>query len=100
MTDVLAPLALFLGGLVCAVNFYLSFCRYPVHRLRGGSRESYRPISGAPVVGSLLVALSIFGIDDTPWILGAALLLIAMDTGGLHWFAGTLIVQSWLKRTS
>jgi len=93
MTDVLASLALILGGLVCALNFYLSFCRYPLHRLGGGSPETYRRISGFPLIGSLLVALSLFKFYDTPWILGVALVLIAIDTGGVHWFAGVLVYQ-------
>jgi hypothetical protein len=98
MTDVLASLVLLLGGLVCAINFYLSVCRYPLHRLRGGSRESYRHISGFPLVGSLLVALSIFKFYDMPWIFSVALLLIAIDTGGIHWFTGVLIYQHFRQK--
>jgi hypothetical protein len=98
MTDMLAWLALLVGGLVCALNFYLSFCRYALHRLRGGSRGSYRWRSGLPVVGSLLVALSIVRFYDAPWILTVALVLIAIDTGGIHWFAGLLIYHTYLRK--
>ena len=99
MIDVLAWLALLVGGLVSTLNFYLSFCRYALHRIRGGSRESYRWVSGFPFVGSLLVALSIFRFYDAPWILAISLVLIAIDTGGIHWFVGVLIYQNyWQKR--
>jgi hypothetical protein len=98
VSEVLAWLALLVGGLVSALNFYLSFCRYALHRLRGGSRESYRWMSGFPLVGSLLVALSIVRFYDAPWILGIALVLIAIDTGGIHWAAGVLIYQIYLRK--
>ena len=98
MIDVLAWVALLVGGLVSALNFYLSFCRYPLHRFRGGSRESYRWVSGFPLVGSLLVALSIVRFYDAPWIFAIALALIAIDTGGIHWFAGVLIYQTFLRK--
>jgi len=96
--DALAWLALLVGGLVSALNFYLSFCRYALYLVRGGSRESYRWMSGYPLVGSLLVALSIFRFYDTPWILGIALVLVAIDTGGIHWLAGTLIYRTYLRK--
>ena len=98
MTNMLAWLALLGGGLVCALNFYLSFCRHVLHRLRGGSRGSYRWMSGLPLVGSLLVALSIVRFYDAPWILTVALVLIAIDTGGIHWFAGSLIYHTYLRK--
>ena len=98
MIDVFAWGALLVGGLVCALNFYLSFCRYALHRFRGGSRESYRWMSGFPLVGSLLVTLSIVKFYEVPWILTMALVLIAIDTGGIHWFAGVLIYQNLRRK--
>jgi hypothetical protein len=98
MTDVFASLLLLPGGLVCAINFYLSFCRYPLHRLRRGSRESYRYMSGFPLVGSFLVALWIFKFYDRGCILCVALLLIAIDTGGIHWFVGVRIYQNFRQK--
>jgi hypothetical protein len=94
----LAWLAFLVGGLVSALNFYLSFCRYRVHRFRGGSRDSYRSVSGFPIVGSLLVALSIVRLYDVPWILVFALVLIGIDTGGIHWLAGVLIYQTFSRK--
>ena len=98
MIDVFAWLALLVGGLVSALNFYLSFCRYHLYRIKGGSRESYRSVSGFPLVGSLLVALSIVRLYDKPWILVFAFVLIAIDTGGILWLAGVLIYQTFLRK--
>lgn len=91
--ETLAWLALLVGGLISAINFYLSFCRYALHRIRGGSRESYQWVSGIPVVGSLLVALALIAFHESPWILSAALVLITIDTGGIHWLLGALIYE-------
>ncbi len=88
-----------LGATVCVVNFYLSWLRYPLHRVRGGDPRSYQRVSGLPLVGSLLVmgswALWLHGVgsvalDVTAW----AIALI--DTGGIHWFLGVMVVQ-WVR---
>jgi hypothetical protein len=78
-----------LGAFVTLANVYLSFIRYPVHLALGGSRETYRWASGVPLVGSLLLWLSIpllssFGLR---WFAAA---LSLFDTGGIHWFVGTM----------
>lgn len=90
----IAWIAFALGALLCVTNFYLSFLRYPLHRLRRLPRESYRWSSGIPLVGSLLVALSLFRLHAVPGILPAAIALIAVDTGGIHWFIATMVYQS------
>ncbi len=94
---------LMLGGVICVANFYLSFPRYLLHRLSGGTREDYGWISGVPVFGSLFVAISlVWGWNSTAWF-RAAFVLILIDTGGLHWFAGTMIwfggaaIWAWLR---
>ena len=87
--------ALFMvGGFFCLLNFYLSFLRYPLHKLKGGSGDSYRWVSGIPLIGSLLVAASLLVLNETKWVLVSGLVLIAMDTGGIHWFAGTILARS------
>jgi hypothetical protein len=82
------------GGLLCFVNFYLSFLRYPLHRLRGLPRSSYRWVSGIPLLGSLLVAISLVHFHSMASIMLPAIALIVIDTGGIHWFLGSMIYHS------
>jgi hypothetical protein len=96
MFDVLAWIALSLGATFCVHSFYLSFLRYPLHRLRGLSPESYRRESGIPVFGSVFVALSLFRLHSVAWVVPTAIALIVADTGGIHWFVGVIIYQ-WLR---
>jgi hypothetical protein len=92
-------IALFgLGGWLCCLNFYLSFLRYPVHRIMGKTKEDYRWISGIPLFGSLFVAVSLFQFWRSPWLLALAVVLIVIDTGGLHWFLGTVFYYEVLKK--
>ncbi len=86
-----------LGGILCCVNFYHSVLRYPIHRIRGGARDDYRWVSGIPLFGSLLVAVSLVEFWREPWLLWVAVALIVIDTGGLHWFAGTMVYQYFRK---
>ena len=79
-----------LGALVTALNVYRSFLRYPIHRARGGARETYRWISGIPLFGSLLLWVSI-GLLPTHGLKWLADLLSIFDTGGVHWFMGTML---------
>ncbi len=78
-----------LGAFLTLSNVYLSFLRYPIHLARGGTRETYRWVSGIPVLGSLLLWISICLLPSTrlKWL---ACLLSIFDTGGIHWFLGTM----------
>jgi hypothetical protein len=91
--SVVAWIVFGLGAFLCVTNFYLSFLRYPLHRLRGLSKESYRWVSGFPLVGSLFVGLSLLGLHDLSGMIPVAVVLILIDTGGIHWFVGTMIYQ-------
>ena len=81
------------GGFVCALNFYLSFLRYPLSRLRG---QPFQWVSGFPVIGSLLVVACLFVLALPPWLFWVAVVCAVLDTGGLHWFAGTMFWY-WLR---
>jgi len=98
MITFLAWVAFVLGALVCLTNFYLSFLRYPFHRLRGLPKESYRWISGIPLLGSVFVGLALLDLHPLPGMLPAAIALIVIDTGGIHWFVGTMVYRSGGKR--
>jgi hypothetical protein len=61
-------------------------------------KEEYRWVSGLPVVGSLFVAISLLSFWQSPWLLALGIFLILIDTGGLHWFLGTIFYHQVLKK--
>ena len=74
------------GALFVGVNFYTSLLRYPLHRLRGGTSEDFRWVSGTPLLGVLVVpGVALLPASSTMGVTGLALVLL--DFGGLHWFA-------------
>src|SRR5215208_2518489 len=85
-----------LGALVVWVNVYTSFVRYPLHRLRGGTRENFKWVSGIPLVGMifLCVAAACFG-KPHPQLAWTALGLILLDTGGPVGALMTLLYVLW-----
>lgn len=78
-----------IGALLGLTNAYLSFVRYFVHRALGGSKDSYRFVSGIPLFGSLLLwgSIPLLPSATLMWLAAALSLL---DTGGLHWLIGVL----------
>jgi len=91
MTDVLLYLLYVLGAFFCALNFHLSFLRVPILIRRGVPPDKIPHVSGAPLVGSLFVLVGLGAAHEVPGFLPLGLLLILIDTGGPHWFVGTLI---------
>ena len=89
---------LILGGFICCLNFYLSFLRYPIHKMVGGKKDNYKGVSGFPLIGSLFVAISLFRYSHITWIFVTAMILIAIDTGGIHWFLGTYLYHAVIKK--
>jgi hypothetical protein len=87
--------AFLVGSFVCLLNFYLSWLSHPLHRLQGLSPESFRTRSGFPFIGSILVALSLLRLHSEPAAVPIAIGLIAIDTGGIHWFLGAQIYHAW-----
>lgn len=91
-------LSLFLivaGGVIAAINFYLSFVAVPVHKLRHG-RAPERVPSGIPLVGSILLLIGA-ALAEGKVAAITALVLFAIDTGGPHWFVGTLVWQRFRR---
>jgi hypothetical protein len=80
-----------LGGLVACLNFHLSFLAAPLHRLRHGTPPGRVP-SGIPLVGSLLLGAVAWALPLGSSAQVAALALLALDTGGPHWFVAS---QAW-----
>ncbi|WP_230774081.1 hypothetical protein [Roseiconus lacunae] len=76
-----------------AMNFYWTFLRYPIHRLRGGTGDDYRWISAAPLVGSVLVVVTLPFLDTPSWVWWFGVACAAADTGGIHWF---VVTMAWM----
>jgi hypothetical protein len=90
---------LIVGGLICLLNLYLSALRYPMHRMLGRDRQSYRWVSGVPLIGSLAVVCGwTFWArhQDSRMLDVAAWSLALLDTGGIHWFAA-IMGYRWLS---
>lgn len=82
------------GGLICLVNFYLSFLRGPLHQLFAKEKTEYSWVSGFPFLGTLLVLGSGFFLKEYQPILVLGVMLILVDTGGPHWFLGAMLYES------
>jgi hypothetical protein len=87
-----------LGTFITCINFYLSFIRYPLHRLRGRPREDYRFVSGFPAVGSGFLWFAAILLADHLRLMWAAIAISLLDTGGLHWFAGMMLYAAITRR--
>ena len=84
---ILAFILVGLGTLIATLNFYLSFARYPSHRLFS-KEQSYKFASGIPLIGSILLWLGalIFVSAGAMKYAIVALIVSLFDTGGAHWF--------------
>ena len=78
-----------LGAVVSVTNMYTSFLRYPVHLLLGKSRDSYKHVSGLPLLGGL-VLIGAWLLPQGLWLSTATALLMLLDTGGISWFVVTI----------
>ena len=79
--------ALAVAALLAIVNAYLSWIRPLIFRLRTGSCEGLRFVSGIPMVGSVLVTLGVASAPGSRLVAVSTLLLLALDTGGAPWAA-------------
>ena len=88
-------LFLALGALVCLLNFYISFIRMPLLTALG---RSPRRVSGFPLFGSvMLVTAAVLSWEKRALAL-TLLAIAALDTGGIHWFLGSLFWRSLVAR--
>ena len=73
-----------LGFLVAVLNFYLSYIRPALLRLRGNT--DFKSVSGFPCIGTIAICFSLLlGFGDN-YISIAALTALAIDTAGIPWF--------------
>lgn len=92
---VVASVLASLGAWITGINFYLSFIRYPMHRLMQRDKP-YKWISGFPFVGSLflwLAAVLFWWLDFRHWAFGAVAFSL-LDTGGPIWFLITIASEA------
>ena len=89
MSSWLAILLFLLGGVISLVNLYLSYGRPLLYR-------DSPHMSGIPLCGSLLVALSFVGLpSDAFWAwFWVGIVLIVIDTGGIHWSLIMIAIHS------
>jgi hypothetical protein len=69
-----------------------------MHRITGGDKSNYKWVSGIPVIGSLFVAISLITYWQTTSIFVTAIILIVMDTGGIHWFLGSILYNNVINK--
>ena len=81
------------GTCISCLNFYLSFIRFPLHRLRGRPRDEFHWVSGFPVIGSLLLVIAAANLTAWPILMWSVLIVSLFDTGGLHWFAAAMLFR-------
>lgn len=79
-----------LGAIVSIINFYISYLRYPTHRLLGKSRDTYKYVSGLPLIGGL-VLIGAWLLPQNLWLSLTTALLMLLDTGSISWF----VVMAW-----
>jgi hypothetical protein len=80
-----------LGLLFALLNAHLAMVRPWLYRLRHGSMEGYRFVSGLPLIGSVfVVAAGVLGFGALPTAV-VGLVALALDTGGLPWF----LIATW-----
>ena len=98
MKSVLILGVLAIGGWICLTNFYLSYIRYFLFLRRGGKKDEYKFISGFPLIGSTVVALTLVIAKPEFWVSFFFILIAGLDTGGLHWFIGSQIYHALSRK--
>lgn len=72
-----------LAVLLVGFNLYTSFLRPWMYRRSHGDYEGYQHVSGAPLLGSILIGIAAFFLPASIWIGVALLALYILDPGGL-----------------
>jgi len=71
--DYILYISIAIGMMLSAMNFYISFLAQYIEKKKTGS--------GIPILGSLLLFISLFFIENKLIVT----LFILLDTGGIHW---------------
>jgi hypothetical protein len=89
--DAIGSVAMVVAIAIAALNFYLSAVRPRLFRLRSGSLDGYKHISGFPVIGSLVVVAGAAVGFRSGVCVALGLIATALDVGGSVWF----LVATW-----
>jgi hypothetical protein len=81
---IVAILVALLGVFFVGFNLYTSFLRPWMYRRTHGDYNGYQYVSGAPALGSILIAIAALFLPSAPWIGGLLLALYFIDPGGIH----------------
>jgi len=73
------------------LNFHLSWIRPLLHKLIHGSMESYKFVSGLPLIPALMIVFSAIHLTPLIWPCVVASILLLVDTGGPLWF----LIATW-----
>jgi len=92
VNDTILILCFFAGCLISTLNFYLSFLRYfVIVKLLNKDENSYRHISGFPLIGQLLISISSAYSAYNSTFFWIGLIFILIDTGGIHFFVIAIV---------
>ena len=75
-----------LGGFLALLNVFLSFGRPLILHLRHVPENERRNVSGAPILGSLLLMFGALPLFPRVWPCVTVTVLLLLDTGGPLWF--------------
>jgi hypothetical protein len=92
MKEVIGWALISFAALIAAMNFYLSFLRFHVHRFMGWE---YRWVSGAPLLGSIALLVAYLFLPQ-PLTLWLAVPLSVIDTGGILWLLLTVFLMTFV----
>ena len=80
---------------IALFNLYLSLIRPWIHQLIHRSREGYRYISGAPMVGNILVVVGVVAGFGSIGIALLAIVATILNTGDSLWF----LIWTWKDKS-
>jgi len=82
----------YIGGAIFAcINFYLTFIRATLWRLRRKSMDEWKNVSGLPTIGTFCIFVACyfsFGAFGSTLV---GLVILILDTGGLPW----IVIFTW-----
>ena len=79
------------GCYVSLINFYFKFLHCPTVCFLGRKADDSKSSSLIPIIGSLLITVSIYSVAGMPWLFWGGVVCAILDTGGVHWLAAMIL---------